>query len=398
MAHNIDNWLSEARNDLSFFSKDQVFADSLEGEGYFGRSARTSALREMTRMAQEHSSLEAIFLVSLDAEFIISPFAGGPEVIDILEDEALFSAAREGRSTISDPVKIDAISTRPMIFAATPVFPQSGEILGAMIGRISIETLSSRYIESADSLRNGITFVLTSQGHLLASYQMDLNPSADDVVYQNALAMAADMSGASPWQIFSRELHDPDYRGLETAVHFKEINAVLVNTTSLDKAFLPVFRMGRFLTVTWVVLIIIVCSTLIILFRTIVQKPLEALSIAFERVASGNYATRIRGDMGRDEVGRLTQAFNTMAEELEAGVNELKEEISRHQASRRALAESEQRYRQLFSEMSAGFAVLDVLFDKDQHPTDCIFLEVNSRFTSNTGLKPEKVIGHRTSE
>ncbi|MFW5870286.1 MAG: HAMP domain-containing protein, partial [Candidatus Sumerlaeota bacterium] len=267
-----------------------------------------------------------------------------------------------------------------------------------MIGQISIDALSKRYIESVDALRDGITFVIAPQGYLLASSQRDLTSSSHDPIYEEAARMAGEMAGASPWQVFSLELEDENYCGLETAVHLKEINAVLVNTTSLDKAFLPVVRLGRFQTVTWIALIIIVCSTLIILFRTIVQKPLECLSVAFERVASGNYATRIRGDMSRDEVGRLIQAFNGMAEKLEAGVHDLKEEISQHQASRRALAESEQRYHQLFSEMSAGFAVLDVLFDKKGHVADCVFLEVNSRFASNTGLKAEKVLGHRTSE
>ncbi|MFW5870285.1 MAG: cache domain-containing protein [Candidatus Sumerlaeota bacterium] len=90
VAHNIDNWLSKALSDLAFFSKNQVFADALQQEGYFGRSARASALREMGRMASEHSSVEQVYLVSIDKEFLITPSGASSGLSEIIEQSDFF--------------------------------------------------------------------------------------------------------------------------------------------------------------------------------------------------------------------------------------------------------------------------------------------------------------------
>ncbi|BAY75476.1 two-component hybrid sensor and regulator [Nostoc linckia NIES-25] len=51
-----------------------------------------------------------------------------------------------------------------------------------------------------------------------------------------------------------------------------------------------------------------------------------------------------------------------------------------------ALRESEAKYRSLFESINDGFALLEVLYDDDDRPVDCRFLEVSPSFEVQTGL------------
>jgi len=58
-----------------------------------------------------------------------------------------------------------------------------------------------------------------------------------------------------------------------------------------------------------------------------------------------------------------------------------------------SLEQSEQRYRLLFTRMSDGFALHEIICDEDGRPADYRFLEVNPAFEKLTGLSAEQVVG-----
>jgi len=62
------------------------------------------------------------------------------------------------------------------------------------------------------------------------------------------------------------------------------------------------------------------------------------------------------------------------------------------------LSEEERRYRQLFTEMTAGHAVHEIVLDEAGVPWDYRFLEVNPAFERITGLKAEHVVGRSAQD
>ncbi len=62
------------------------------------------------------------------------------------------------------------------------------------------------------------------------------------------------------------------------------------------------------------------------------------------------------------------------------------------------LKQSEHRYRGLFENMINGFALHEVICDRQGVPVDYTFLEANAAFARLTGLKPEEIVGSRASE
>ncbi len=68
-------------------------------------------------------------------------------------------------------------------------------------------------------------------------------------------------------------------------------------------------------------------------------------------------------------------------------------DITREKVAQDALEKSEAKYRSLFENMSAGFALHEVVTDGEGTPVDYVFLEANPAFEEMTGLTRETAIG-----
>ena len=93
------------------------------------------------------------------------------------------------------------------------------------------------------------------------------------------------------------------------------------------------------------------------------------------------------------EVKLLTE----LASDLAYGITtlRLRAEHARAEEARRL---SEERYRSLFTSMTEGFALHEIICDEQGQPCDYRFLEINPAFEQLTGLKREAVIGRSHNE
>jgi PAS domain S-box-containing protein len=74
------------------------------------------------------------------------------------------------------------------------------------------------------------------------------------------------------------------------------------------------------------------------------------------------------------------------------------EDISDRKRTEQALRESEERYRSLFTTMTEGFFLGQILCDDVGLPVDFIFSEINPAFERHAGLKREQVVGRRVKQ
>ncbi len=88
----------------------------------------------------------------------------------------------------------------------------------------------------------------------------------------------------------------------------------------------------------------------------------------------------------RDEQGRVKMVVLSLLD------------ITARIEAQMALHESEKRYRSLFNGMSEGFALHEIICDKNGRPIDYRFTDVNPAFERLTGLKRENVIGKTIRE
>ena len=106
------------------------------------------------------------------------------------------------------------------------------------------------------------------------------------------------------------------------------------------------------------------------------------LQVGVEIIGSGNLDYSIVEKSG-DEIGELSHAFNQMTANLKtvtASKSDLEKEMADRAVAEEALMESEQRYRSLFSGMTEGFALHEIICGEEHEPYDYRFLDVNPAF------------------
>ena len=114
-------------------------------------------------------------------------------------------------------------------------------------------------------------------------------------------------------------------------------------------------------------LLIIAGSAVILVTTRRMTTPLVELTTAAESIAAGDYARRAPGTTRRDEIGRLSSAFNVMAdhvqathEGLETRVQERTAALVALQSAEAALVESERAFRSTFDDAPLGIAQVSV--------------------------------------
>jgi len=112
----------------------------------------------------------------------------------------------------------------------------------------------------------------------------------------------------------------------------------------------------------------------------ILSSALEKLEASMEELSAAD-----------EELCQQNEELVEAAEEREKNLSEISEANER-------LRESEERYRSLFSGMTEGFALHEIICDDQGMPIDFRFLDINPAFEELTGLRREDVIGKTHNE
>jgi putative nucleotidyltransferase with HDIG domain len=238
------------------------------------------------------------------------------------ELERAFIASRDGRAYNGQALVVGAgKSARTVMLVSTPVM-YGGRFLGMIASVVDLQFLIRRLQEVN---RGGLTpYVVDSQGRLVAG-ATSAYATGQDMSNLEIVRNFVDQGSKAQMVAATREFSLGDKSSVKMLGTYSPVSnldwAVVVQKPR-DDAYRGVYEMqrtGRLLAMMAVALSIGVST---IAARRI-TNPLEILTESSRAIARGDFSKRVKLK-SRTEIGELAATFNTMSEELERFVLDLK--------------------------------------------------------------------------
>jgi HD-GYP domain-containing protein (c-di-GMP phosphodiesterase class II) len=239
------------------------------------------------------------------------------------ELERAFAAAREGRVYNGQVLVVGSgKSARTVMLVSTPVM-YGGRFLG-MIGSVVDLQFLIRRLQEVN--RGGLTpYVVDSQGRLVAGATADY-ATGQDMTNLEIVRNFVEQGGKAQFVAATREFSVNQGRtGIKMLGTYSPVSSLdwaVVVQKPRNEAYQGVYEMQR--TARLLALLAVLLSIGISIFAARrITNPLEILTDSSRAIARGDFSQRVQLK-SRTEIGELAATFNTMSEELEQFVLDLK--------------------------------------------------------------------------
>jgi len=424
----LERWITERRDDAHMISDNDII-----------RNKVAQLLEKVTEYSTSHSLNETLLLLQQEQVYreildLLNSVRFSHEVYDtiyltdvrtgtvwISTDDTLlgrdihqqtsFTQVLEDEHIYVSDIQIGPRSERPHLYLNHIIIDADGEPIAVMVMQISTGDIFRPLLHTGIGLgEKGEALLVNQDREILNPLK---HPLADGSLarpldYQiNAQPAARAAGGAEGF------IETEDYRGEPVLAAYRNVEVSSEGgwgmVVKLDRAelFAPLRQDILYTLVIGMVGLLAVVGFTVIIAGSL-TKPLLDLSQTAQQVAEGNLEARAPV-ASSDEVGRLAAIFNAMVQriqnwyvELEAQVQtrtaelaqvneELKLEIMERQRMEKALQQSRLRYQMLFERMLDGYALHEIICDKNGRPIDYKFLDINPAFEKLTGLNRDIV-------
>ena len=246
------------------------------------------------------------------------------------ELERGFAAAREGRAYNGQALVVGSgKSARTVVLVSSPVM-YGGRFLGMIGSVVDLQFLIRRLDEVS---RTGLTaYVVDAQGRLVAANRADFATGQDMKnleIVRNFVDEGGKVQLAATKEFSVQEGHDTtEMLGTYSPVSNLDW-AVVVQKPRLE-AYRGVYEMQR--TARLLALLAVFASMIVSIYAARrITNPLEVLTESSRAIARGDFSKRVEL-RSRTEIGELADTFNSMSEELQQYVEDLKRAAEENRA------------------------------------------------------------------
>jgi putative nucleotidyltransferase with HDIG domain len=243
------------------------------------------------------------------------------------ELERAYTAARDGRAYNGQALVVGSgKSSRTVMLVSTPVL-YGGRFLGMIAAVEDLQFLIRRLQEVN---RGGLTpYVVDSQGRLVAGATPDYATGQDLMnmeIVRNFVEQGSKAQLVAATREFSVSQGKYSTKMLGTYSPVVNLDWAVVVQKPRDEAYRGVYEMQRTARLLAFLAVLLSVGISIYAARRI-TNPLEILTESSRAIARGDFSQRVKVKT-RTEIGELAATFNTMSEELEQFVFDLKRAAS----------------------------------------------------------------------
>lgn len=288
-------------------------------------------LRALLENFVSSSSDEIAYATLLNSE-AKGIFSGSisPDAFLQREIERAYTAARDGREYNGQTLVVGEGKNARTVFVVSSPVKYGQRFLGMVASVVDLQFLIRRLHEVSGG---GLTpYVVDSQGRLVAAATPEFATGQDMKNFE----IVKNFVGAGNQALFAETEEFTVKNGsahidmLGTYSPVRSLNwAVIVQKPSRD-AFSDVYEMQRIARL--LALGVVLLSILVSIFAARrITNPLHVLTQSSRALARGDFSQRVHL-WSRTEIGELAQTFNTMSEELERFVEDLKRAADENRA------------------------------------------------------------------
>ncbi|MCI0584095.1 MAG: ATP-binding protein [Chloroflexi bacterium] len=273
----------------------------------------------------EYSNLSAA-----DRDGLIFCSAAPTTGVVTVDDRDWFQRAIEGQGFVVGGYQVGRIVGRPLIIGAVPIRGASGEIVGTVQASITLDSLAA--IASDVDLPSGAALtVLDHAGAVLVRL-----PGGDGYVGQRPPeSELVDAVLAAPPAGRDHHGEPRALTGLDGVERLYAIDGVTSGDDALhvavgfsvDQAYAGAARRFAVVVGVLVAALLLALGLVVTVSRRLVLGPVAALGSAANRIAGGDLGART-GLGGTDELGRLADAFDRMADSVQLRVEARTSELN----------------------------------------------------------------------
>lgn len=281
----------------------------------------TELLRALVEPGAFNTGLEAFAILQADGQALLSlglDDAGNgyqelPTQSAYSQQDFVRKALTGAEDTAGDKfVGLVPTPAGQYLFVSGPVYSANGELVGAALAGISLNTLSAQVRAETlaqVSFYNENGFPLSSsfeEAMPLDLFQLnDLRTHPEDGVSRNlGSAQSGQNELISVWQV--RDTQALGYLGVALAPRF------LVQASQFTRENTLVLMVASLLLVILIGLLI----------ANYISRPIQELKLAAQQIAAGNLQVSVP-EQGQNEISVLSQSFNTMAKSLRGSRRQL---------------------------------------------------------------------------
>lgn len=229
-----------------------------------------------------------------------------------IKERDYFKKAISGQFNISDTI-ISKVDGRAIVTFAAPVKDENGQVISVMVNSVYVDYFS-KYLNSIKINNSGYMYLVDSKG-LVLSHPVKANiakPSASEVI-KAAVAKLNNGDKLSP------SIGTYTYKGVEKIQSYDVIpdtNWIISSTSdvsALNEAVNSMLKSILIITFLAVILSIIIGTTI----SKKITKPINKLAEIMGNASKGDLTVKANV-ASEDELGILSNSFNTMAENIKS--------------------------------------------------------------------------------
>lgn len=264
----------------------------------------------MLAVAKQFPDMTSIIIAGMDGQQIYRTEGSLANVAD----RAYFQTVKNGAPFAVSEVLIAKGTGRPSVILAVPVHNAQGMLTEVLMGVLDLQHVSDT-VGKIKLGQTGYIFVTDSAGRIVAHPDKDMVQQQSDVSGIPAVRQAlAGGTGAISY----------DWHGARKIAGYSVVSlahwAVVAQVPESEAlAAANKVKLTSFLLVLLAIFIAVAAS---LLFARLLTRPIQALVEASQAIAAGDLSRTVPVD-SQDEMGRLSQAFNVMVENLRGLVRQV---------------------------------------------------------------------------